>query len=451
MKKIFLFIFLSYFVFFFLIPPFQEPDESSHYENVYWITQGIYPFVPESLTPNNHPYTEKIAPYFAIGINHPMLIPDFPAIAKSYEATRVSYSPQLTRTFLPISVQAYNPPVYYVIGAVFLKIAQLLHTSLLSQYYAVRFASALLYFGTVFLAYKIISILFKSPEVRKSLLIFFALNPLFINVGIGINPDIAITFFATLFLFLVMREQSKKNFFMKKKLIFFALILGIATLAKISGFFLVLSFLLYLFFLKQTFRQWIMASIILLIPFIFIQIPWALFNYARYHVFVVSEVALGPATNTLANPIPKAVIAAAFEFRHTFMHYAGFFGWNDIHPFSTIFIPYAITFFILLCCGIYVVWKEDNDKRNKLLVFSIGSLFLFFYFLSLERELFFPHWDIQGRYIMPIFFPMIICVAYGLAKITKRSIEHVAPYLFYFAIFYYFLSLIFTLLPRYYV
>lgn len=449
-KKVFVFIFFSYFLFFFLTPPVQTPDESGHYETVYWVSRGIYPVVYQNFAKNPHSYGTDIAQLIPLGIGHPMNIPNFSLIQKNILQQTSQYNPKQTKQFIPESPEAYNPPLYYIFGAFFLKAAELLHASLFSQFYFVRLASTCFYFGTIFFAYKVLQILFKKPAAVKGLLLFFALNPLLIKSGIGINPDIGVTFFTTFFLFLFMRFTQQKKLFSYRSVLFLALVTSTATLTKISGIFLVPATLTAFFVYKKNIQNWLGSSALFSLIFALPQIPWLLLNLTRYHKVVVQEIALGPASSHLVTSIPVGLISGLFEFRHTFMHYAGFLGWNDVYPYPFVFTTYALLFVVLLFLGIYAVWK-NKDTNQKILLFAVGFLFLFFYGLSVERKLFYPVWDIQGRYVLPIFFPMCILLGIGLAARLKKKIETIAPWLSYFALFYYYFILVFVLLPRYYV
>lgn len=448
MKKIFLFIFLAYSIFFFLIPPFQTPDETGHYDIVYWITRGVYPNVDKGEKPNPHPYNALLWEYFGLGINHPMLIPDYSKLSQSLLEKQSNFPNE--NKFTPLTSQAYNPPIFYSVAAVFLKITQLFQANLLIQYYAIRLSSALWYFATLFFAFKILRLYFQNKVTQKAALLFFAINPLMLSVGISINPDISIVFFTTLFLHFVVKQKNAASLFSIKNIFFLSLIAGIAALSKISGIFLVPTLVAYLFIQRKTIKQWLWASTLFTMLFVIIQVPWSIFNWYRYHEIVVSEIALGPGSKTfVTNPL-IAIISAAWEFRHTFFHFAGFFDWNDTHPSTEIFTVYAICLIVFFCLGIWSVIKSKHQKATIFLL-TIFFLFLFFYIFSLDRKLYYPVWDIQGRYILPLFLPMTIFIFEGFNYIFEKFSMNAAKYLSYFSIFYYFFILFFILIPRFYV
>lgn len=450
MKRVFIFIFFCYCIFFFLIPPLQTPDEGGHYETVYWVSGDIYPTIYTNFKTNPHPYGTDLAALFPIGIGHPMQIPNFKKIKQSNLQIQQHYSVKQTKQFIPESAQAYNPPIYYIVGAFFLKLSQFLKQSLLTQFYFTRLASTLFYFGTIYFGYKTLQLLFQKEKIAKSILLFFALNPLLLKSGVGVNPDIAITFFTTFFVFMSCFFIKKKILFTTKSVVILGLIAGLATLTKLSGIFLVAGLLLFFIFQTIKIKQKIIAGVTFLATFLLTQIPWILFNIIHYHKILVEDIALGPTSKTLATSIPEAIISAIFEFRHTFFHFAGFLGWNDVYPFPFIFISYAVLFVLFLGIGIYLACKSKNNYFHYMLSL-LACLFLFFYGLSLHHKLFYPGWDIQGRYVLPGFFMMSVFSIYGATKLFRKTFEQLVPYFSYFAIFYYFFIVVFVLLPRYYV
>ncbi len=443
MKKIFLFIFLSYSIYFLLIQPTQTPDETGHFENVFWVSRLVYPIANQEFTKPLHFYGEDIYDLFNFGNEDPNLILNFERIKNSNLQQKTSYSPEEYKQYTPETGQAYNPPLYYLVSAVFLRIAQLVRVNLISQFYFARFASSIFYFGTVYLVYKILDSLFTRKIVTKAGIIIFSLNPLLLQSGVGISPDIAVTFFATLFLWCLLLDKNP---------LILGFINGLSALSKISGLFMVPGYVAFLLVTSKTWKEWLKKSLLFSTSSLVLQIPWFLLNYLRYNKFVVDTVALGIVeSSSYSISIPKAIIATSLGFRHTIMHFSGFLGWNDVFPFPIIFWSYTIVFTMLLGYGLY---RSLRSKRSidRYMLFSIISVLGFFFVLGFQRIFYFhPGWGIGGRNILLIFPHINILIIAAIEYFFKNTFEKVMQKAMYVSIFYYYFIIIFVLLPRYYV
>ncbi len=429
MGKTFLIIFLSYLVFFVLTPPFQVPDEPEHYENIYWFSQGVYPRLPK---PHEKNYQLFVQPLFNLYdstevIRNSFVLPNFQKIKSPSSNIKPA---------APVSTQSYHPPLYYVFGAVFFKLATLLRFDSISSFYFVRLVSAAFYFLSVFIAYKILGLVIKNKTSVGHLLLFFAINPVTLKMGIGINNEIAVTFFSLLFLYLLLRYE--------KKLFLLAATSAAATLSKFSGVFTVfivgiITFAQYKFKIK-----FFLSYLKFLSVFFIIIAPWLIFNLLRYNNPIQDNFSLICKKDFLGYGIVSTFFYSLFEFRHTINHYAGFLGWGEPYPFKFFFVGYTITFSFLFLIGlIRLIGPTRRGERKTVILLSyILSLFFFLFILDFYRKLSHFSCDIQGRYLLPAFLPITIVLAKGI-KSTKL--------LAYFAIFQYYFILFFVLIPKYYV
>lgn len=393
-KKTFALIFIAYLLFFVLIPPFQTPDEPEHFQNIHWFSRLVYPYLP---TKNKIP-------------------------------SRVYVS------------QIYHPPLYPAAGAIIYKIGDLFGLKNIQLFYLTRLTSALFYFASVFIAYKILKSLIKDKKTINDLLIFFAINPLTIQTGIGINPDAAVFFFGLLFMLLMLKLNEKKDIPIKDIFIL-ATVSVLTTLSKFSGIFTALSFSLFLFykfgFNKRSLYVFFIFNFLILI---FIS-PWLTLNYLRYGKPIIDNFSLVLKNPPAPMPLPKALFFALIEFRHTIMHFAGFFAWNMVYPPKWFFYLYTLFFVAISITGTVKIYKEKKIKMN-LVMINVISLFFFLYILSLSHRLNGLPWDIQGRYLLPIFLPLTVLIFHGIKKNSKI--------LLYFSIFHYLFSLFFVLIPGFY-
>lgn len=451
MKKIFLFIACSYFLFFFLIPPFQIPDEPEHFENIYWLSQGTYPYRPT--TDNVHQnklYAEKLIKLYETNqVIKDFILPNFTKIKESglrniIDLTNTEKS-QLTKR----SAQTYHPPVYYLLGAILFNISKILKLNLINQFYFVRLASTFYYFGTVFLAYKILQFIFKNKNTVANLLIFFSLNPLLLSIGSGMNADNGVIFFSLLFLFSLLKINKNKNLSVAQVVLMGSLA-GLSTLSKISGAFTILVSSIYLIkkngFSKTTIRN----GLILLFSWGIFILPWLLFNYQRYGVPLVENFTLVVVKPLVPNGILPSIIKSLLEFRHTFMHYAGFIGWNETHPFKWFYISYFFVFTLLFIVGSLSLARSKNILFRQLLLFVYSLIFVLF-LLGFDFKHKGVPWDLQGRYFLPAFLPTCVIILSGLAVIIKKPLEKTSYYLTVFAVTHYYVILFFVLIPKYYV
>jgi len=442
MKRGFLFILFSYLMFFFLLPPFQTPDEQGHFELIYWVSHFQYPRLTMEEKKNVAP-GESLQKPFSNVIQHTQYVPNYSSIKNNPFQKELDY-PERSK-FIPLAIQSYNPPLYYIVGSFFLLLARFLRTNLLTQFYFVRFASSLFYFGTVFLGYKTFFLIFKKEKVVNSLVLFFALNPLFIQSGIGIGSDIAATFFVTLFIYIILRFKK----FPSKNIVVLGLIAGLASLSRATGLILIPGFLVYLYFQIPKKILVLKLFCIFLGVFFVTQIPWYVLNIIRYQTPIMAVPAFGAHVSNINVSIEKAIFLTLFDFRHVFMHFSGFLGWNEAYPFAFIFVPFTILFILFFILGMIYSWKENINKLMTVIVFS---LFLLFFVLDVGRKIISHQgWETGGRDAMLIFFPVVLFSTKGISVFFHKNIDQVSSFLGYFAIWYYYFILVFVLVPRYYV
>lgn len=449
MKKIFLFIFFSYWIFFFLIPPFQTPDEGTHFDVVYWLSLGIFPKVPQKANLLFSPENVQFALFQQVD-SFAQNIPNYPAIGKSTLQKTTAYTQSEKKRFQPLALQAYNPPLYYIVASFFLRSAQFFHTSLLSQLYIVRLTSSLFYFLTLGVTYKVFLALYKKEKVANGLILFFGLNPLLMQSGVGISPDIALIFF-TAWVFLCIVSLRKEKLSLKNAIIV-GLLVGMAALSKITAVILIPGFLLYLFLKKKNKKEFLLQSTVFLFTVALLLFPWLMDNYLQYHRVLMTTPVLGylPATYKPFTVI-GSVVTSIVGFRHVFLHFSGFLGWNDIFPFSFIFIPYTILFFIFFFVGLIILTKQ-KEVVGKVVALSTGSLFFFFLLIDVLRKVqSHQTWEIGGRDALFMLLPFVICITSGITFIFRKKTEQTAMWLGYFAIWYYYFILVLVVIPRFYV
>ena len=340
-SKTFLFIFFSYLIFFILTPPFQVPDEPEHYENIYWFSQFIYPRLPKTGEKN---YPLFVHPLFNLYdstdvIRSPNILPNFQKIKTSSFHQISSLPKSYLESLRQISTQSYHPPVFYLFAALFFRLSAFLHFDLISSFYFVRLASSVLYFLTVFAAYKILLLICKKKELVNSLLIFFSINPVTLKMGVGINNEITVTFFSLLFLYLLIRCE--------RKIVMLAFVSGAAALSKFSGVFTAIAFTVSTCLRHKLNKKSFTNVLKYTLVFLLLLFPWFIFNYLRYHNPIQDNFSLICKKDFFSHSMFITAAYSLFEFRHTINHYAGFLGWGEPYPFKFFFVGYTIIFSIL--------------------------------------------------------------------------------------------------------
>lgn len=441
-------IIFSYLVYFLISPPFQAPDEPEHYQIIYFLTRLQYPrLVPNTRISTNYRLLSTFEKVFNTTqvASENYVIPDFKKI--KIFVSQKNKAVNLPKVNNPLSNQGHQPILYHVVGAVFFSISSLLRLDMVVQYYVVRLTSSLFYFLSVYLAYQILKYLFKNTKVAKNLTFFFAINPVTLKVGIAVNPDCALLFFSLFALWIVLKINNKISF---KYVLLFSLISALALWSKFQGIVLVPFFVFVLFQKYGWTKKYVWYCSLYLGISLFLISPWLLFNISRYGTPIIDNFAIMGKFNLPHYSLAQAIVQALFEFRHTIMHYAGFWGWGEPYPFKPFFILYTIAFLLFSLVGIILAIKEKNKQNNMLLVFSF-SLFLFLFSLGLRHKLLRFSGDIQGRYLLPIFLVLIVFLTKGAGAIFKKKMGKISNYFFWFALFQFYFVLFFVIIPKYYV
>lgn len=433
MKKIFLLILLAQIIIFLIVPPFQIPDESGHYENVVWLAKGKYPY--QVLQKNKkYPYIVKeMEQYYQTKFDFKKVI-DNPLKNK----IKTDFEKKLPKDYQPINFQAYHPFLYYLLLTPGQFLANFLKTDLVTRFYLTRLISTLLFWLLIFSVYQILKIYKVNQEKIKTFLLLYGLNPIIIYYSIGINPDLGVAIFSTFFLFLSLKFKKNLSY---PKTALLGFLAGLTYLNKTSGVIVLLYTLIYLFNLKENFwDKFKKFSIFVFIYFVTVS-PWIILSLSRYHTLSTPSFYIAHHGPINSNSFIKSIFLTFFEFRHTIMHYSGFLGaQNHIWPNKFYFILYTITTTFLFFIGFLKYFKKFS-----LLTFYLISNFFFFYLLGFYFKKTGFLWDLQGRYFILGFFPFYFFVYLGLIylKVNYRLIN-------FFAVMNFLAILFFLLIPNFY-
>lgn len=433
MKKIFLLIFFAWLLFYIFTPPFQTPDEEGHYENIFWFSHLIYPQVEKKGEKISH-FVDQFASYFHFK-NKPFSFKKIfssPLIKKNSKEIDI-------KKLNPINLQAYHPPLYPIISAIFFKIAEVLNLNLIYQFYFTRLSSGIFYFLMVFSAYQILKIIFKNKQQIIPGLLFFSLNPQILRAGISINPDIAVSLFSYLFLYFLLIFLNQQ--LTLKKILILSFTASFATLSKFSGIFNALVFIVYLFFHKKTKNKLLNFFMFFMIFFITL-LPWIFINLKINKTPIVSEAFITAEYRNLKPlSLMPAIFFGLFELRHTLMHYAGFLGaTNEIYPPKIFFVFYPIFLTIFFFAGL-IKNLIKSEIKIKILIIYLFALISFLSALGIYFKILGVSWDLQGRYFIPGFLVFVIFASLGFKRYSY--------FLTFFSTAHYFYTFFFLIMPNF--
>lgn len=430
-------IFTGYVIYFLLTPLFTIHDEGAQVNIVVGFSQNKYIYISGEKSKDLNAI-KKVAEKINF-IESPFRLPEMNDL-KSVKVENNDFN--LEGVY---SHQAYSPPLYYILASIFFRVSQI-SEYLFVQFYFLRIFSAIFYFGSVFMAWKILNIFFKNKKSACSVLIFFSLNPILLKMGIGVNPDIAVTFFSLWFLFILLKSQKASLNF--QRIFYLSFLSVLSSMSKISGIFTNLTFVAYIF-LNYGFNKKSLIKIgIFEIIFLIFTSPWFIFAKERYNTFF-PQIFLTHSFKIDNLPLISKIIDTFTAFRYTIMSYSGFMGEGWPHPFKTFFLIYGILFVILSLIGVLYVLKQKKTIYKTSFIF-LSSLVLFLIVMSAGFRIKQLDLDVQGRYLLPAFFVICLYIYFGILAIVKK--EKLADLIIRgFAIFQYIFILITVLILRYYV
>jgi len=450
MKKAIWLVALAYWLFFFLIPPLQTPDENDHYETVYWISRGVYPHQPQHSGPIEPRFTSELFWLFDLRANPPgseFVKLNQKNILGSSLMGKSGYPPEQSSKFIPITLQSYQTPLFHLVAALVFRLGETLKLNLVALSYFTRLTSAVFYFAFVYLGYLILRRLV-SKSMLSPLWIFFALNPYLIKTGVSLNPDIAQATAASLLLYFVLKLPPK--LLRLNQVIKLGVLSGITALFKFTGVFTALFAGLFILKKTHTLKQRVIYGVIFGAIFVALLSPWLTVNYLRYGTTSATRgfyIATGhPVT---PRPLISSLILGAAEFRHTLMHYSGFLGAsNDRYPPKPFFLTYTVVLGLLITLG---VWEYFRKMRRDKLVYAyfLSSCGLFLYVLGFYYKKTGMDWDIQGRYALNLWLFAGYFSYLGLKRILSVKEKFIGWGFSGFAVFHY-LYILFTLVGSYY-
>ena len=386
-------------IFTFLVPPFQKPDEQTHYEQSLIISKG---FVSCNKKSNNTILIEKKyvdfikTPYLDILTHGKGKLP-IDVFLNDLFSTKQNDQ----KINFNIDHLCSFPIISYLPQAFTLTISSLFNLNPISSLYFGRlFMSVIGYFWFLFLYKKI------AKNYKMVLLFVFAL-PMSLHQISSLSYDTIHVMLALTFFMLIMnyRLLKKIDFWQYLKLFF---ILFLFLLSKKVGYEV---FFLFIFLIPLEIKPVIISSIIFA-PFYFMSKSSGIYDLPYFSNNQVFD-PMRQIHFLLSNPINIIKVLAVTtiqRFGFYLQSLIGIFGWLEygLDPLS--YLLYGL-FFIYVISNTNLVGKHILSKKKNVLLFV--ALFISYIFILLLGFVFYTvkgtliPGGIQGRYFIP-FVPFII-------------------------------------------
>lgn len=415
-------------LFTFIIPPFQVPDESAHYFRSLHITSG-------NLFVDTKPMTGGRLPVQLVNMSR-----DLESLVKldtakhislndlsQYAHERVDYSNKESTFFDNTAVYS---PLVYVPQSTGLWVAQVLQMPALYTVYVARlfnlFAAVLLVYVAIKNAKYFKQIFFVLGAMPMTLFLFGSMSADALTIAICI---FAISYFVNK-IFDIDNEISKKD------LRNFSIINILLVLVKLPYAGLTLLSLLVLYLKKDSWKNLIKQSLVVILPAFLLAVGWYLYSKNLYN-----------AEHSIPTSILDFIKAQIYTFTLNGNYYlesfVGRFGWLETTvPFFLVILPYAIVILIATLSG-----KTPNPKPQapKLLLGLIATFLATFFLVNYAVYTFwFPVVQkyenlFQGRYYIPFFAILCIIVAasgiFQLKISISASLQKVLASIFYAGVY----------------
>lgn len=445
-----LFIVVKSAVWFYIFPPFQTPDETSHFGYV------------EFLAEENRLISTKKDATFNLELIKSFRILKVREIAfhndKKFIYSQSQYSMALNNIRVLNNKAARHdfgykqqkdylyPPLYFGLAAIFYK--AFYSGDLITRYYAVRFFSVLISFALLYFTYKTAKELFQNELISLLTVLIVALQPMFSMMSIAVNPDNLIFLLASALFYFAIKTIKDKQLTTRNNL-YMTLCVALALLTK--QYFVVLLFmylltLAMLFFEKFSTKKIAKNFFVFILGNLSVAGWWWTRHLESANILGVSRLGLKEYFVTQGYKYLTFVVDS----------YWAIFGWLDtpinIENFHFVFL---IALFIIIFGSIYAYIKEnDSFIKNSLLFMFLSFCFTacFLFFIDFRYSYNMVHNFIQGRYFLVLIAPNMMLLLLSLMIILKRKYDElVAVSVFFLMLFLNLLSVYSYIIPRYFM
>lgn len=402
----------------FLTPPFQVPDEPTHFFRAYQVASGN--FMP--VTRNN-----RVGGYIPVSMQQMSLYFDhipFHADQKtSFESIRKSFALRLDpgqTTFVSFPNTSTYVPFLYLPQALVLLTAKLFNTPPLIMFYTARLFNFYIWLILVFFAVCLV-------PVYKWLFMLLALMPMSVFQAASLSPDALTNGAAFLFIAIIFRLVLDKSTALKNQDIFYlAILLILLTFSRYAY-----GFLYFLFFMIPAMkagspRRYLMAAVLLFTVTFITLITGGI--YVRYiYDSVDPAVSFYGKGKELVQPYAQfrfmladvalflKTLLATFPKHQFYIHsFIGTLGWLDT-PLPVLYTLIAMITLIITGLGENSPIVTISAWKKSILLFSIScvivilSILLYLSWTPLGGSII---EGLQGRYFIPV-APLIFSLFYN--------------------------------------
>lgn len=430
-EKKYLYIALIFGILFvFIVPPFQSPDEDSHFKKAYQVSKGkLYPEVKKNVIGNYFPtemlnYIKTKTKYIG---NRDKKYKYSEMVLDQY--TKLNYEERKFTSYSTVSVT----PIAYLVpatGIIFSKIcAKIFDLESINTAYMLYFAR---FFSIIFMSF-IMYLSIKITPVFKRTFAVFGLIPMVIFLGSVISYDSLLISLTTLALSIILKitydDKLKK---VPNNYIITLILIGVVLL-NVKGLYFLLYILLFLIPVKKVGNIKKMTRIALIIILsilaitLVIKIPFLLLPKIKTDVNYASK----QLNFVIHNPIKYSGILIDNIINQRFFQLSsivGVFGLIDTYnPFVIICFTYMWLIMVSISDGVCDKIKI-NGKFKILLI-----IYILFIIISVYSAMYI-NWTpainghkigeadisgVQGRYFLPILLPILLL--FSNKKIKRYS------------------------------
>lgn len=435
----------------FLVPPFQVPDENSHFKKAYLTSRGQIIaekvdgvegfYFPQDISVAIDVYTNSVAGDRNKRISYADVILD--------DRTPISYTNVQFQTFSTANsnlVAHLVPAIGILTGKVFAKLTQGGNASVTYLLYFARFANLIMYVTLIGFAIK------NTPILKKTMMLV-ALMPMSLFLGASVSYDsliIGVSFLVVSYIFKLIFDQEYK--FSYKNLIILAILGCIIIVIKPNY---ILLYLLLIFIPKNKFKDlkylfkilgffilvFILGYFALKIPSFFVKSVTTTQNISSGNAVSLNSLQID---YILSNPIKF------FEALHnTLSHNINYYISTTVATFGLIdtYVPTFVSYLYLAIIIVMGITEMSQCDYNVHILFRIGCIILFVAVIISVFFAMYISWTpmelgvgsntitgVQGRYFIPVLFLPLVLFKNNLLVKNKITLSALNLYEEYYLI-----------------
>lgn len=432
-----------------VVPIFQAPDEPAHFNYIQYIAERRH------LPKGPYMQPEKASDYLETALN----LTNFYDVKRTKSVTMQFFNGDKGINEYSVLVNDNNPlsennniypaldypPLYYILNVPLYK---LFYPNILAQVIAIRLFSAIMTLLLVLISYYSFILIFKDRTMALFLSLILAFYPMLNFIGASINNDnlINLLYFCFFYvLFIYWKRSLSISFILLMILLFF-----LAWYTKLQAVFMVPFLFIYLFIKRREIDR--------------------VNKNIRLSLFTVL---IGFTVYVFSSVIPFSKLFAFIERFTTFFTIGSFlelfflqrysrmfkslfarFGWLDTLVDPVFYAIFLIIILALMACTL-IYWIKV--KKDDLLLFCTSCIIItdlsygFFYIYS-GYESGFYFMPTQGRYYFFLFIPIFVVLFRGLSfLVSAMKRNFIMASFVLMTILFNFISLVYYVIPRFYV